>query len=80
MGAKCRLREAGEAESPRKAFSFFESAVFCQNKGQERSCVLPRGLHAPKAGAHAMQLVFLSVPPLSIWPDGLRLHHPGKGT
>lgn len=48
-GADCSLGEAGRAEIPRKAFSFFESAVFCQNKGQERSCVLPRGLHAPKA-------------------------------
>lgn len=48
-GGQLQSGEAGRAEIPRKAFSFFESAVFCQNKGQERSCVLPRGLHAPKA-------------------------------
>lgn len=48
-GADCSLGEAGRAPIPRKAFSFFESAVFCPNTGQERSCVLPRGLRAPRA-------------------------------
>lgn len=48
-GAHCSLGKARKAEIPRKAFSFFESAAFCQNKGQERSCALPRGPHTPKA-------------------------------
>lgn len=39
------LEEAGRVEIPRNAFSFFESAIFCQNKGQE--CVPVRSPTGP---------------------------------
>lgn len=51
-GAGYSLGEAGRTGIPRKAFSFFKSAVFCQNKGQERSCELPLGF-VPEARAQS---------------------------